>query len=344
MEDILSKQIGVIGAGSWGIALAHLLSENGHKVTVWSRSEASVQKLRAYHGNEDKLPGVHLDDSVEFTYDMGLAVRDKDIIVLVVPSASMRETVKLMKPFLEENPEHEPIIVNCSKGIEESTLMVMSDVILDELPGASVCVLSGPSHAEEVGKNMPTTIVVGAFSRDIAKEIQDIFMNDSFRVYISPDLLGIEIGAALKNVIALAAGMADGYGLGDNAKAALITRGIAEISRLGMAMGGKFETFAGLSGIGDLVVTCASMHSRNRRAGILMGQGKSMQEAMDEVKMVVEGVYSAKAALLLAEKYEVDMPIVKGVNEILFEGKAVGDGITDLMIRERRIENSSLDW
>ena len=340
----MSKQIGVIGAGSFGIALAFLLSNNGHDVTVWSRSQASVDKLIAYHGNEEKLPGVILNDSVKFTSSMQQAVSGKDMVVLVVPSAHMRETVKLIAPFIDTESDDQPIIVNCTKGIEESTLMVMSDVILDELPGARVCVLSGPSHAEEVGKKLPTTIVVGAFDKETAKEVQNVFMNDVFRVYISPDMLGIEIGAALKNVIALAAGMADGYGLGDNAKAALITRGIAEISRLGMAMGGKFESFAGLSGIGDLVVTCASMHSRNRRAGILIGQGKSMQEAMDEVKMVVEGVYSARAALALARQYDVDMPIVQGVNEILFEGKSVEEGITELMIRERRIENSSLDW
>ena len=340
----MSKQIGVIGAGSFGIALAFLLSNNGHDVTVWSRSQASVDKLIAYHGNEEKLPGVILNDSVKFTSSMQQVVPGKDMLVLVVPSAHMRETVKLVAPFIDTDSDEQPIIVNCTKGIEESTLMVMSDVILDELPGARVCVLSGPSHAEEVGKKLPTTIVVGAFDKETAKEVQNVFMNDVFRVYISPDMLGIEIGAALKNVIALAAGMADGYGLGDNAKAALITRGIAEISRLGIAMGGKFESFAGLSGIGDLVVTCASMHSRNRRAGILIGQGKSMQEAMDEVKMVVEGVYSAKAALALARQYDVDMPIVQGVNEILFEGKSVEEGITELMIRERRIENSSLDW
>ena len=222
--------------------------------------------------------------------------------------------------------------------------MLMTDVILDEIPGSQVCVLSGPTHAEEVGRGMPTTIVVGAFEKEIARYIQNVFMSNVFRVYISPDMLGIEIGAALKNVIALAAGMADGYGCGDNAKAALITRGIAEIGRLGMAMGGKFETFSGLSGIGDLIVTCASMHSRNRRAGILIGQGKSMQEAMDEVKMVVEGVYSAKSALALAEKYEVEMPIVKAVNEILFDGKAPADAINDLMMRDKKTENISLEW
>ena len=340
----MSEEIGIIGAGSWGIALAYLLSKNGHKVVVWSRSESSVEKLRSYHGNEEKLPGVILDDTVEFTSDVEYAVKDKDIIVLVIPSAHMRETVKKIAPFIQPTDEHKQIIVNCTKGIEESTLMVMSDVILDEIPGSQVCVLSGPSHAEEVGRGLPTTIVVGAFDKETARYVQNVFMSNAFRVYISPDMLGIEIGAALKNVIALAAGMADGYGLGDNAKAALITRGIAEIGRLGMAMGGKFETFSGLSGIGDLIVTCASMHSRNRRAGILIGQGKSMQEAMDEVKMVVEGVYSAKAALELAKKYEVEMPIVETVNEILFEGKAPSDAINDLMLRDKKIESSTLDW
>ncbi len=340
----MGTKIAVVGAGSWGIALTYLLSGNGHDVTVWSRRQESVNKLAAYHGNEDKLPGVILPDSVKFTCNMQEAVEDAEVVVLVVPSAHLRETVKLMAPYIKTGQDEEQIIVNCTKGIEESTLMVMSDVILDVIPGARVCVLSGPSHAEEVGRSLPTTIVVGAFDKDTAKFVQNLFMNESFRVYISPDMLGIEIGAALKNVIALAAGMADGYGLGDNAKAALITRGIAEVSRLGMAMGGKFETFSGLSGIGDLVVTCASMHSRNRRAGILIGQGKTMQEAMNEVNMVVEGVYSARAALMLAEKYEVEMPIVQVVNEILFEGKSLKDGITDLMIRERRTENSSLDW
>lgn len=338
------QDIGVIGAGSWGIALAYLLSNNGHSVTVWSRSESTVEKLKSYHGNEDKLPGVKLPESVTYTSDMKSAVCNKDLLVLVVPSAHLRETVKLMKPYMRNSDEHKQIIVNCTKGIEDDTLMVMSDVILDEIPGCDVCVLSGPSHAEEVGKGLPTSIVVGAFEKDIARYVQNVFMNNVFRVYISPDMLGIEIGAALKNVIALAAGMADGYGLGDNAKAALITRGIAEIGRLGMAMGGKFETFSGLSGIGDLVVTCASMHSRNRRAGILIGQGKTYQEAMDEVHMVVEGVYSAKAALKLAQKYEVEMPIVQAVNDILFNNKAPGDALNDLMLRNKKIENNSLDW
>lgn len=340
----MDTQVGIVGAGSWGIALAHVLAGNGHDVTVWSRSEDSVAKLKAYRGNEEKLPGIKLPENVKFTSDMEETVRGKDLIVVVVPSAHMRETIRRMKPFIEETDEHKQIIVNCSKGIEEESLMVMSDVILDELPGSHVCVLSGPSHAEEVGKSMPTTIVVGAFDKEIAKFVQNAFMNDYFRVYISPDMLGIEIGAALKNVVALAAGIADGFGCGDNAKAALITRGIAEISRLGIAMGGKFETFAGLSGIGDLIVTCASMHSRNRRAGILIGQGKTYQEAMNEVNMVVEGVYSAKAALKLAEKYDVEMPIIKAVNDILFSGKSLQEAVKDLMLRDKKIENNMLEW
>ena len=255
MEENPSKQIGIIGAGSWGIALAYVLSENGHDVTVWSRSEASVQKLRDYRGNEDKLPGVKLKESVKFTSDMEEAVSGKEILALVIPSAHMRETVKLLAPFISQDEDEQPVIVNCTKGIEESSLMVMSDVILDELPGSKVCVLSGPSHAEEVGKAMPTTIVVGAFDKDTAKLVQNVFMNDFFRVYISSDMLGIEIGAALKNVIALAAGIADGYGLGDNAKAALITRGIAEMARLGWV-----ESMRPLQAFQELVIWLLPAH------------------------------------------------------------------------------------
>ncbi len=216
--------------------------------------------------------------------------------------------------------------------------MTLSQVIEDEIPQADVAVLSGPSHAEEVGRGIPTTIVVGAGTKKTAEYIQNVFMSDVFRVYISPDVLGIELGAALKNVVALAAGIADGLGYGDNTKAALITRGIAEIARLGIAMGGKFETFCGLSGIGDLIVTCASMHSRNRRAGILIGQGKTMEEAMDEVNMVVEGVFSAKAAMGLAKKYDIELPIIEQVNEVLFQNKSAAAAVKDLMIRDKKIE------
>ena len=276
-----------------------------------------------------------LPESMEFTTDLKKAIEGKDLLVLAVPSSFTRSTAKSMRVFVAEGQ----IIVNVAKGIEEHTLMTLSQIIEQEIPQADVAVLSGPSHAEEVGKDMPTTCVVGAKTKQTAEFIQNIFMNNAyFRVYTSPDILGIEVGAALKNVVALAAGIADGLGCGDNTKAALITRGIAEISRLGVAMGGKPETFTGLSGIGDLIVTCASMHSRNRRAGILMGQGKTMEEAMAEVKMVVEGVYSAKAARELSRKYKIDMPIIEEVNEILFENKPAKDAVKDLMFRDKKPE------
>ena len=284
-------RIGVIGAGSWGIALSSLLSANGHQVTVWSAFEKEVESLKETRGLKT-LPDLVLPDDMEFTADLASAMKDKDLLVTAVPSIYVRETAKKMKPFLAEGQ----LVVNVAKGIEEATLMTLTDILEEELPGADVAVLSGPSHAEEVSRGLPTTCVAGAKTRETAEKIQNIFMSPVFRVYISPDILGIEIGGALKNVIALAAGIADGLGYGDNTKAALITRGVAEISRLGIAMGGKAETFGGLTGIGDLIVTCASMHSRNRRAGILIGKGYTMKEAMDEVQMVVEGVYSAKAA------------------------------------------------
>ncbi|MCR5102384.1 MAG: NAD(P)-dependent glycerol-3-phosphate dehydrogenase [Butyrivibrio sp.] len=339
----MSESIGIIGAGSWGIALAYLLTNNGNDVTVWSRSQESVEKLKINKGNAEKLPGVILPDSVIYTSNMEEAVKGKDIIVLVTPSSTIRQTCELMKPHIEYNGDR-PVILNCSKGIEKDSLMIMSDVILDVLPGAEVAILSGPSHAEEVGKGLPTTIVVGAFKKDTARYIQNVFMSDVFRVYISPDMQGIELGAALKNVVALAAGIADGLGYGDNTKAALITRGITEIARLGMAMGCDFETFCGLSGIGDLVVTCASMHSRNRRAGILIGQGKTPEEAMKEVNMVVEGVYSAKAAYELSQKYDVEVPIIEQINQVLFENKNPRDAVNDLMLRDKKLESSSQQW
>ena len=332
-------KIGIIGAGSWGIALSVLLHNNGHTITVWSALPQEIEQLKACNEHKEKLPGVKLAEDILFTTDLSNAVKEMDILVLAVPSSFTRETAHRMAGFVENGQ----IIVNVAKGIEEATLMTLSQVIEDEIPQADVAVLSGPSHAEEVGKGIPTTIVVGASSRATAEKIQNIFMSDVFRVYTSPDVLGIELGAALKNVVALAAGIADGLGYGDNTKAALITRGMAEISRLGMAMGGKFETFSGLSGIGDLIVTCASMHSRNRRAGILIGQGKTMEEAMAEVKMVVEGVFSTKAAMALAEKYHVELPIIEQVHEVLFCGKAAADAVKDLMIRHKKIEISG-NW
>lgn len=327
-------KIGIIGAGSWGIALSVLLHNNGHEVAIWSALSDEIELLKREHEQKDKLPGVKLAEDMVFTTEICEAINEKDILVLAVPSSFTRKTAHTMKEYVSEGQ----IVVNVAKGIEEATLLTLSQVIEEELPQADVAVLSGPSHAEEVGRGIPTTIVVGAKSRVTAEFIQNVFMSDVFRVYTSHDVLGIELGAALKNVVALAAGIADGLGYGDNTKAALITRGIAEISRLGIAMGGKFETFCGLSGIGDLIVTCASMHSRNRRAGILIGQGKTMEEAMAEVKMVVEGVYSAKAAMGLAKKYDVELPIIEQVNEVLFHGKPAAAAVKDLMIRDKKLE------
>jgi len=326
--------VGVIGAGSWGIALSVLLDKNGSKVTVWSKFEEEVNMLSQKREYEDKLPGVKIPETVDFTTDLEAVVKTNDVLVMAVPSTFVRGTAHLMKEYVKPGQ----IIVNVAKGIEENTLMTLSDIIEEEIPQAKVAVMCGPTHAEEVGRGIPTSIVVGAREQSTAELIQDLFMNEVFRVYTSPDVLGMEIGSSLKNVVALAAGIADGLGYGDNTKAALITRGIAEISRLGIKMGGKAETFAGLTGIGDLIVTCASMHSRNRRAGILIGQGKTMKEAMDEVKMVVEGVYSAKAAMQLAKKYDVELPIIEQVNAILFENKPAAEAVRDLMIRDKKIE------
>ena len=332
--------VGVLGAGSWGTALSVLLSDNGHQVAVWSIDENEVKMLNEKREHELKLPGVKLPDDMVITGDLGSTIRGRDFLVLAVPSPFTRSTAKKMSPFVAEGQ----IIVDVAKGIEESTLMTLSRQIEQEIPQADVAVLSGPSHAEEVGRRLPTTCVIGARTRKTAEYLQSMFISNVFRVYTSPDILGIELGGSLKNVIALAAGIADGLGYGDNTKAALITRGIAEIARLGVKMGGKIETFTGLTGIGDLIVTCASVHSRNRKAGYLIGQGMSMQEAMDEVKMVVEGVYSAKAAAQLAKKYEVSMPIVDEVNAVLFEGKSPAEAVNDLMMRESRSENHSLTW
>ena len=332
-------KIGVIGSGTWGTAIAVLLNNNGHQVDLWSAIPAEIEEMKETLKHKN-LPEVTLPETICYTTDLEAAMEDKDILVLSVPSVFVRGTAKRMKEFCKEGQ----IIVDVAKGIEENTLMTMTQIIKDEIPQCEPVALSGPSHAEEVSRGLLTTCVAGSHKKEIAEYVQSVFMSPAFRVYTSPDVLGIEIGAALKNVIALAAGIADGYGCGDNTKAALITRGIAEISRLGTAMGGKSQTFSGLTGIGDLIVTCASMHSRNRRAGILIGKGYTMDEAMKEVQMVVEGVYSAKAALALSKKYEVPMPIVEQVNAVLFENKSAKEAIADLMPRDKKIEHSALSW
>jgi glycerol-3-phosphate dehydrogenase (NAD(P)+) len=334
------EKIGIIGAGSWGIALSTVAAKNGHEVIVWSILPEEIDMLREKREHVDKLPGVKLPENVSFTTDLEETVKTSDILVLAVPSVFTRSTAKNMAPFIKDGQ----IIVCVAKGIEESTLMTLTDVVEDEIKNADVAVMCGPSHAEEVGIGLPTTVVAGAKTRATAEKIQDIFMNEVFRVYTSPDVLGMELGGALKNVIALAAGMVDGLGYGDNTKAALITRGIAEIGRLAIRMGAKAETLSGLTGIGDLIVTCESRHSRNRKAGMLMGQGYTMEQATAEVKMVVEGIYSAKAALALAKKYDVDLPIIEEVNKVLFENKPAKEAVVDLMLRDKRVEHVNLAW
>ena len=334
-------KVSIIGAGSWGLGLAILLNNNGHGVKVWSVFPEEIEKLKVTRENKKCLPGVKIPETIEFTADTEYAVTTADVIVMAVASPYTRSTSKIIAPFVKKGQ----YIVNVGKGIEEDSLLTLCQIIEEEIPNVTVAVLSGPSHAEEVGRGIPTTCVIGTHKKKDAEYLQNIFMSDVFRVYTSPDMLGICIGGALKNVIALAAGIADGLGYGDNTKAALITRGIAEIARLGIAMGADAITFTGLSGIGDLIVTCASMHSRNRRAGILIGKGYTKDEAMKEVQMVVEGVFSAKAALQLAKKYNVEMPIVEQVNEVLFDDKSPADAVRELMLRDKKIEgNNNIEW
>lgn len=334
------KKVCVLGAGSWGTALSIVLANNGHDVMVWSIDPEEVLMLKDYREQRDKLPGVMVPSVIEFTTDMEMAVSGAEVIVCAVPSPFVRSTMKSAAPYVTEGA----VIVDVAKGIEDGTYKTMTEIIEEECPKACVAILSGPSHAEEVGRKIPTTVVAGAKCKKVAELVQDVFMNEVFRVYTSPDVIGIELGGSLKNVIALAAGAIDGLGMGDNTKAALMTRGISEISRLVVAMGGHMETVAGLSGIGDLIVTCTSKHSRNRNAGFLLGQGKTYQEAMDEVKMVVEGVYSAKAALALGQKYGVSMPIVEAVNAVLFDGADVKEATKQLLMRDRTSEALNLEW
>lgn len=328
------KKVTVIGSGSWGTALAVMLAENGHQVKIWSRREDAVTELLQKRTNEKYLPGVKIPAEIQATTDHKEAVNGADIVILAVPSRAVAATVRDFAPFLKTWQ----ILVNVAKGLEPKTLLRLSEVIQREAPQCEVCVLSGPSHAEEVARRVPTACLITCENEAAAKLVQQEFANPRFRLYTNTDMIGVEIGAALKNIMALAAGMSDGLGFGDNTKAALMTRGMAEMKRLGMAMGGKAETFAGLSGIGDLIVTCTSMHSRNRRAGILLGQGKSLQETLDEVKMVVEGVNTVQAACQLAKKYDVSMPITEIMGEVLFGDKNVEDAVLELMTRDYKAE------
>lgn len=333
-------KISVLGAGTWGTALTILLANKGYDVMLWSKLESEVKALSGSRDSIPNLPGAVLPETVTVTGDSAAACQNRDLIVFAVASPYVRKTAHLMRPYIREGQ----IIVNVAKGIEEDTFCTLSEIIEQEIDNADVAVLSGPSHAEEVSRLIPTTCVAAARTKKTAKFVQDVFMTEHFRVYTSPDIVGVELGGSLKNVIALAAGMSDGLGFGDNTKAALMTRGIAEVSRLGMKMGGKLETFCGLSGVGDLFVTCTSHHSRNWKAGYLIGKGAAMNEAMEEVKQIVEGVYCARAALKLSEKYGVEMPIVEQVNLILFENKPARVAVSDLLLRDKTQEHKDLEW
>lgn len=327
------KNIAVLGSGSWGTAAAMLLRRNNHNVTLWSRNSEKTKALSQNLENTEYLPGVSLDKEIVFTSDIS-CVCSKDMIVLVTPSASIRQMCKAIAPYISPGQT----IVVLAKGLEEGTSMTMSQIVCQECPKASVAVMSGPSHAEEASRGIPTLNVVASESEDVAKNVQDVFMSDVFRIYTSKDVLGVEIGGAVKNVIALCAGIIDGIGFGDNTKAALMTRGIKEIARLGCSMGADSQTFWGLSGIGDLIVTCTSMHSRNRRAGILIGRGKSLEETLSEIHMVVEGVNTTRVTKELADKLNVEMPIVNAAYDVLYNGLSPIDAVTTLMLRTKKDE------
>lgn len=325
--------INIIGSGGWGTAIAVMQAKAGHDVMLWSYRKFESDDLKKYRENKAYLPGVEIPDTVKLTSDIsecGCA----DIIITAVPSHAVRQTARSLAPYVKNGQ----LILNISKGLEEGTYHTLSQVLREELPRCEIAVMSGPSHAEEVSRGIPTTNVVAAESEKTANKIQDIMMNPAFRVYTNPDMLGVELGGALKNVIALCAGILDGLNLGDNTKAALITRGIVEISRLGVAMGAKPETFNGLSGIGDLIVTCTSLHSRNRRAGILIGRGKTCEEATEEVRMVVEGVKTCRAAKELADKLGIEMPIVNEAYKVLFGEMPAAEAVAHLMSREKKHE------
>lgn len=330
-------RIGIIGAGSWGTAMGAMLSKR-HEITLWVYDPAQAAEMEQCRENKQFLPGVPLGESVRLVTELGEAMEGADLVITAVPSHTVRETACKMKPHYRGQT-----LLNISKGLEEGSLLTLSQVLLEVIPEARVAVMSGPSHAEEVGRGIPTTNVVSCRDMEQAAAIQELIMCPEFRVYTNRDMIGVELGGSLKNVIALCAGILDGLGMGDNTKAALMTRGLAEITRLGRAMGAEAETFSGLSGVGDLIVTCTSMHSRNRRAGILIGQGHSLEETLAKVNMVVEGVKTASAAHALANRYGVEMPICRQAYAVLFEGKNPREAVRDLMSREKKEETAYLN-
>ena len=337
----MEKKVGILGAGSWATANSVLLAQKGFKVKLWSIMPEQVTEINETRENKSFLPGVTIPAGVEATGDLEQALSDAEAVVFGVPSHAFREVIRKVLSYIPGGA----ILINLAKGIEEDSLCRMSQVFTQEAGAAMAwryVVLSGPSHAEEVGRMVPTAVVVASSCLESAEYAQDLFMCDFFRVYTSSDVTGVELGGALKNIIALGTGIADGIGYGDNTKAALMTRGLTEISRMGMAMGASPLTFAGLAGVGDLIVTCTSMHSRNRRAGIALGQGKSLDEALAEVKMVVEGVRTTRAARRLAQSLAVEMPITEQTHQVLFEGLAPAVAVNRLMTRGKTREMEDL--
>ncbi len=330
----MKKKIGILGAGSWGTALALVLANKGHVVNLWGRRSQHIESLKNDGENSKYLPGIKLKENINLMTDIDKAIVDCDVIVLAIASQGIRETLDKISKVVDTDQ----IIVNVSKGIENNTLMRISEIVHSFFPKNEYVVLSGPSHAEEVSKGIPTTIVSASESKVAAEYIQDVFTTPNLRVYTNPDVVSVEIGASLKNVIALGAGISDGLGFGDNTKAAIMTRGIREIARLGEAMGGSSSTFSGLTGIGDLIVTCTSMHSRNRRCGILLGQGNSLNNAIDSIGMVVEGVYTTKAAYELSKRYNIEMPITKEIYNILYNNNNAKESVYNLMLRSKTHE------
>ncbi len=338
--------VAVIGAGSWGSALSIVLNSNGHKVQLWMRSSEQLEEIKSTGKNQKYLKEVNIPRDITLSNDLEDSILNKEVVLLSVPTQSVRQVLKQIKPFLKK----EQIVINVAKGLEVQSKLRISEIIEQELGDQPCVVLSGPSHAEEASLGLPTTVVSTSKEKRLAEYVQDLLTNDYFRVYTNPDIIGVELGGSLKNVIAFGAGISDGLGYGDNAKAALMTRGIREIARLGEAMGAKMATFSGLSGVGDLIVTCTSMHSRNRRAGILIGKGKSIEETLEEVGMVVEGIKTTESAYELAKLYNIEMPITEQIYNVIYKGIEPKDAVIQLMSRrmknemEEIVEDRELDW
>lgn len=335
------KKVSVIGAGSWGTAIAFVLAENGHDCLLWARRQEQVDEINEQKTNQAYLPNIALPKNLQATTSLEKAATHGEVIVIAVPTKGVRSICQ----SLQEIMTNEKLFVHVSKGIEPDSHKRISEMIAEEITPnkrRGIVVLSGPSHAEEVVEHHPTTVTAASEDEQVAKEIQDLFMNHYFRVYTNPDIIGVEIGAALKNVIALGAGVSDGLAYGDNAKAALITRGLAEISRLGVKMGANPLTFSGLTGLGDLIVTCTSVHSRNWKAGNMLGQGKSLEEVVEGMGMVIEGVRTTKAAYQLAQKYKVTMPLTEALYDVLFENVSPKKAVDQLMTRMKKQEVDDL--